>query len=306
MPEHTSAAVAPVGDTEVELLTSVPRIGPLIARSTLTALGRPGAQGSLPTRRVVVTGVEVDAGALADYSRVCGLTLRGQLPTTYLHVLTFPLHMHLMAGRDFPFRMAGMVHIANEMTLHRPVDLGEHLTLSVSVADLRPHHRGVTVDLLGRVEVGSETVWQGRSTYLAKEAATGGPSGAAPPRSAGDLDDLPWWATWQLGADLGRRYAAVAGDVNPIHLNPLAARAFGFPRTIAHGMWTHARVLGALEGRLPDRHTVWVQFRKPVLLPSRVDLHARPSEGGAAFAVTSRGGTTEHLVGGVQGADSPS
>lgn len=41
---------------------------------------------------------------------------------------------------------------------------------------------------------------------------------------------------WSLASDLGRRYARVSGDINPIHLHALSARAFGFRRAIAHGM----------------------------------------------------------------------
>ena len=59
-------------------------------------------------------------------------------------------------------------------------------------------------------------------------------------------------ATWRIPDDAGRRYAKVSGDVNPIHLSGLTAKAFGFKRAIAHGMWVKARVLGALSGRLPD------------------------------------------------------
>lgn len=35
-------------------------------------------------------------------------------------------------------------------------------------------------------------------------------------------------AVWRVSADVGRRYATVSGDVNPIHLSALAARALGF------------------------------------------------------------------------------
>ena len=38
----------------------------------------------------------------------------------------------------------------------------------------------------------------------------------------------------------------MSGDVNPIHLHALTARAMGFPRAIAHGMWTYARTLAPL------------------------------------------------------------
>ncbi len=217
-----------------------------------TGSSRPGVSGDLPARSVGRAAVTVDVSELAAYARVCGMTLRNALPATYLHVLTFPLQVHLMAARDFPFAMAGMVHVANTMTLHRPVDLAETLTLSTRAVDVRPHRRGVTVDLLGLAEAGGERVWEGRSTYLVRGGSVAGEAGEEAPLT--DASELPWRAQWRLPAELGRRYAAAAGDVNPIHLTPVAARAFGFPRAIAHGMWTHARVLAALEGRLPPAY----------------------------------------------------
>ena len=60
----------------------------------------------------------------------------------------------------------------------------------------------------------------------------------------------------------------MSGDHNPIHLHALSAKALGFPRAIAHGMWTKARCLASL--RLPDAFAVDVRFKKPILLPSKV------------------------------------
>ncbi len=285
-------------DADVELLEESPAVGPLIVRAALP-FGRRSRDAELPARRVMLTGAQVEVARLADYTHVCGMTLQDRVPATYLHVLTFPLQVHLMAARDFPYAMAGMVHVANTMTLHRPVEIGETLTLSSSAANVRPHHRGITLDLLGRVEVDAETVWEGTSTYLVRGAEA--PAASAPDPTAEGRAEAPRagssWARWRLPADLGRRYAAVSGDVNPIHRNPLAAKAFGFPRAIAHGMWTHARVLGALEGRLVDRHTVAVDFRKPVLLPSAVDFAAFADDDGWRFAVTGKDGARIHLTG---------
>ena len=88
-------------------------------------------------------------------------------------------------------------------------------------------------------------------------------------------------AHWRVPGDLGRRYAAVSGDRNPIHLHALSAKAFGFPRAIAHGMWTKARCLAAL--RLPDALTAEVRFKQPILLPSTVTF----GEADDRFAVHS-------------------
>ena len=97
-------------------------------------------------------------------------------------------------------------------------------------------------------------------------------------------------AEWKLPGDLGRRYAAVSGDSNPIHMYPLTAKAFGFDRPIAHGMWTTARALAAM--RLPDAFTATVQFKKPIFLPGTVRFGATEER----FAVSSRKGAT-HLEG---------
>ena len=82
-------------------------------------------------------------------------------------------------------------------------------------------------------------------------------------------------AVWRVPADIGRRYADVSGDHNPIHLHPLTARLFGFRRAIAHGMWSMARCLAFYEGRLPAAYTVDVRFKLPILLPATVALIRR-------------------------------
>jgi len=102
---------------------------------------------------------------------------------------------------------------------------------------------------------------------------------------------------WRLGSDVGRRYAAVSGDHNPIHLYRLTARALGFPRQIAHGMWSLARCVAALENRLPDAVTVDAAFKKPILLPGTVAFGQDPVESGISFALTSPRNGAPHVVG---------
>jgi len=99
--------------------------------------------------------------------------------------------------------------------------------------------------------------------------------------------------TWKLPGDLGRRYGAVSGDRNPIHIHALSARLFGFKQAIAHGMWTKARCLAALEP-LPDTYTVDVSFKKPIFLPGHVTFAHEDGH----FAVRSaKNPDTIHLEG---------
>jgi acyl dehydratase len=90
----------------------------------------------------------------------------------------------------------------------------------------------------------------------------------------------------------------VSGDLNPIHIHQLTARLFGFRSAIAHGMWTKARCLAALEPRLPDRFRVDVAFRKPILLPATVQFaSAGEPDGAIRFGVRDAALGTPHLDG---------
>jgi acyl dehydratase len=295
-----------MSDLDVRLLGSPPAVPTSFVKGLATSFGRPGARGSLPGRRLMMTGVEQDVRRLADYCEITGSVLSDRVPATWLHVLTFPLQVALMAGRDFPFPMLGMVHVANTMTQHRPVTVGEELVLASWAERLAPHRKGHTVDLVGEARVGDEVVWEGRSTYLVRgkgDAPTADGDSTTADRTRGVAGPDPAahaipgteLATWRLPANLGRRYASVAGDANPIHLGALPARAFGFPRAIAHGMWTHARALAAVEPRLAGAFVVDAQFVKPILLPSTVVLRGGLAGGSGDLVVTSRDASRTHL-----------
>jgi acyl dehydratase len=282
----------------VESLDRMPRLGPLFARAVLPRLDRGPAR--LPDRSVRVAGVATEIARLADYDRVCGFGLRDQVPATWLHVLSFPLHVHLLGDPGSSVRLAGTVHVANRMRLHRPVGITELLDVTVRAGNLRPHRRGALFDLAGEVRVDTELVWDGVSTYLAPGARA---SGETVETERMDADPATPIATWRLPAGLGRDYRRVSGDPNPIHTSALAARAFGFARPIIHGMWTHARLLAAMGSRVPPAHTAEVRFLKPILLPSTVGAWWRPEGTGWAASVTTPDGARPYLVARVEQAD---
>jgi len=245
----------------------MPFTAPLLVRAAVTARLRRG--DTLPDRTLVVEGVRVDRGRLAAYQRLTGHAVGDALPQPYPWVLAFPVQTALMARSDFPVPLAGLVHLGNRVTTHRRLDAADALSLSVTAGALRPHRRGRTLDVRLEVRVGDELVWECDSSYLSRGSGTQDAPRAAAPPAAPEGTAV---ARWRLPDDLGRTYAGVSGDVNPIHLHPLSARAMGFPRHIAHGMWTYARTLAAL-GRTslgPSRSEVW--FTRPVFLPSVVEL----------------------------------
>ncbi len=253
----------------------------------------------LPDTRLVLRGVEADLERLSAYDRVCGFRLADALPVTYPHVLAFPLAMELMSAPAFPFPMIGLVHVGNRITQARPIRFGERLDFAVRTESLRSHDRGRQFDVAATATVDGVEVWHGVSTYLWRdkaieprpyEVAAGGDASRP-------VEDSPPTAIWPVGADIGRAYAAVSGDRNPIHLSRIGARAFGFTRPIAHGMWTMAHSVAALEGKLGETYTVDVAFRRPLTLPSTVAWRARRDSEGWTIAVDDPASGRPHLTG---------
>jgi hypothetical protein len=213
------------------------------------------------------------------------------LPATYPHMLAFPLSMDLMTSMSFPFGVIGLVHVENEATVLRAIDAREPLDVVVRCADLRPHERGQQFDVLAEAITSGETVWRSRSTYLHRE-------GSSSSKDSKDRDTPPEPnAVWSVPGDIGKQYAGVSGDANPIHTSRVGARLLGFPRPIAHGMWVKARCLAALEGHLPEAYTVRVRFKLPMLLPAKAAFSTRPSAGGRAFFVHDARSGKPHVQG---------
>jgi acyl dehydratase len=291
-------------------LDSPPSILPLYARAAAPLIPGasllpfvPGGSKDVPDLELDLAGVRPDPDAVAAYAKVCGFALRDTLPPTYPHVLAFPLHMATMADGSFPFGAVGLVHVGNRIVQHRPIAIGEELKIVVRPTPLQPHKRGQTFSLVTEAWSDNEKAWESISTMLRRgkpQQPADGPQSERMGRSEahrpGEPDPTPS-AEWRLGGDLGRRYAAVSGDRNPIHMHSLTAKPLGFPRAIAHGMWTKARCLAALEGRLPDAFSVDVHFRKPIPLPGRVEFSSNAAEGEIDFAVRNAKRHTHHLDG---------
>ncbi len=252
--------------------------------------------GDLPTLELRRDNLVVERSEVDRYAEICGFPRKDVAPVPYLHMLAFPLHMQLMTDSSFPFPAIGSVHLENTIVHHRPVAIGETVSLSLKAENLRSSTKGRAWDMNVTGTVGDEVVWESTSTYLrvGKVDPDSRANGDAGLKFTTVKAGCP---TWKLPEDLGRRYGAVSGDRNPIHLYPLTAKALGFPRHIAHGMWTKARCIAALENRLPDAVKVEVGFKKPVFLPGKVAFGAEEPATGWDFALLSPKSGAPHLLG---------
>ena len=285
--------------TEIIYVPQLPPALPALFKAALSATRRPQGVPKLPDWQVRVRAVRVERNRLAAYSELCGLPQSDELPILYPQVMGTPLYLELMTRPGFPIPLLGIVHVRNEVQQQRPLMADETLDFDVRLGPAREVKAGLEFDLI--MECGptdAEPVWRAVITVVhrMRTAERGGSARRAPsPQNAATVAEyLPIDAP----ADTGRRYARVSHDYNPIHLSMPSARLFGFKRPIAHGLWTAARCLALLQGRLGKEPSAFsIHFRQPLFLPSRAVLRLTGDAAEIDFALLATGSDKVHLTG---------
>jgi hypothetical protein len=264
------------------ILGELPSLSKLYVNAAATAarrrvLGSSTGQATLPTVSHEVRDVQADVANLTAYQHLLGETASDILPAGFVHALAFPVSMSVMNRDDFPLPLLGMIHLRNHVEQRVPIQFTEALDIRSWSENLSGHRAGTQVDVIAEVRSSSssELLWRGVSTYLAKGVFLPGIDKPGNPSSTGDNSDFSPpdpTALWQLDLDIGRNYAAVSGDFNPIHLSVLSAKALGLRGSIAHGMYLASRALADVGSVKPDAFTWEVRFEAPVFLPARVAL----------------------------------
>lgn len=255
----------------------------------------------LPTATYSVENLSIDHDNLADYRKICGFANNSYVPATYFAVLSQSLQMNMMVKEPFPFAMLGLVHIHNNVTQFRRIKDTANFKMTVKFDNLKEHDKGKQFDFVTHVYENDELVWQGVSTYLSRQKKPRTAKKTAEISEKPTLDENDLHQFWQVSEDIGRRYAFVSGDFNLIHLHPLSAKAFGFPKAIAHGMWTKAKCLAQLDD-LPNAFSCNVDFKLPVFLPSEVEFIAKydNADKNIDFFLYAVNTKKPHLIGSLQ------
>jgi acyl dehydratase len=254
----------------------------------------------LPTTRITLSNMTADPKKVEKYSEICGFEQgKKKLPITFPHLLAFPLHLELMLLRDFPFAVMGMVHVRNEISQHRAIKIFETMDVTCYFSDIRTTEKGYDIDIKTDIHIAGEVVWESISTNLVRKKTNIAP--AAKNNEINTLPEYPNKEFWKLSTDLGRRYALISGDSNPIHLFSMSAKLFGFKGHIAHGMWSKARMVAALYNKLDSEACkVVVDFKLPIFLPTSIQLNYELNDKAIEFDLRDQSGIKPHLKGTIE------
>jgi acyl dehydratase len=163
--------------------------------------------------------------------------------------------------------------------------------------------RGQEIDLRTEIYVGADVLWSEISTYLRRTTRS---ATRRPPRSSlfqakTRAPEQASKRSFEVDAVVGRRYAWVSRDFNPIHLADFAARRFGFKRAIAHGMWSMARCVAELPQEIFSPACVLeVAFKAPVMLRASVTLESWHNGAELKFGLRNAQSGRDHLLGSVR------
>jgi hypothetical protein len=245
--------------------------------------------------------VIIDRKHLAQYSAICGAAAGATLPIAYPHILATPLHLAMLGAEAFPVKIFGLVHVQNRIAMREPLSADEPAEIRCWIEGHRDTERGQEFDLHTEYVVGGQSRWDETCTFLSRRRPAAGAGRTTTIARA--VEGAPDAAAIQSSSfrapsGLGRRYGFISGDVNPIHMSDLTARAFGFPRAIAHGMWSLGRLVSDFESAQFDGGCeLNVNFKLPIYMPSWLMLQRWGVENGVAFALRDAQGEKPHLTG---------
>ncbi|HTN34665.1 MAG TPA: MaoC/PaaZ C-terminal domain-containing protein [Marinobacter sp.] len=283
-----------------------PALMPLYAKAIWPKSGKAKGEIAIPDLSAKLIGTSTAGNKLARYQAVCGIARNTSVPLAWPHIMAFPLQLRLLTDSAFPLPLLGLVHLRNTITQHREIGIGEILDITVRFGKQESTRRGLEFDLITEAWAAGKLVWEESSITLfrqPKPVSTTSSNKREGKKQPPELVQYPDTLSIEAPESIGRQYAKVSGDSNPIHMHALSAKAFGFPRAIAHGMWSKARAIALMaqqDGWKPGPMKVTCQFKKPLLLPGQAQLNWQAGESGWEYQLLNAKGDAPHLSGYVE------
>jgi acyl dehydratase len=238
----------------------------------------------------------VTADEIVTYRDVVRTGLTSAVGASPLHafVLASPVideSVNLIGATTADGSPLGRVHLSQEITVQRPIRADEPVTVALEVIGARKLAMGV--------QVGMKVALLGADGEQFAELVTGAMLvGAVTPETFGALPPYPGKGSTAEAQNVSRsiardtvtRYAHASGDLNPIHLDDVAAKEAGFADgVICHGM----SVLAVVVEEIIDRYaggdveavrSVGARFSAAVLPDTPLDIVLQRDEQFVRFA----------------------
>lgn len=279
----------------------------------LKSLGSTAIAAAFPTKSdesVEVPGPRIDvrlAGPSTDlvqaYLRNIGGNPKGYGANVPPHL--FPQWGFGPAGqtlRRVPYPLAKVVNGGCRYELNSPIPIGVPLDVSAQLVSIDDNGRRAVLEQ--RIVTGTPDDPEALVAYLYAicplPRKKDEPRGPKKPKATVP-EDVREVLYGKIRTSAGLDFAKLTGDFNPIHWIPLYAKASGFKNTILHGFGTMARAIEGLNesvfsGGTPIR--TWdCRFTRPLVLPARVGIYARPSDDGGAVWVGDAPGGKAYMTG---------
>ena len=190
------------------------------------------------------------------------------LPSTYLQCVTMPMPMEILSRTDF--NILGSLHESCKVKSFRSVSASEKLSASATlIPEIELSDKN---DILLRIiltinDKNNEAVQTIENQFRILN----------PKRHKMKLSkvkpETPNYEEWErfdfsYPTTAGRSYASLNGDINPIHVSPLAAKVFGYKSCIAHGMFSVCNMFSLDTDT--GKNEMMGEFVRPIVLPRDV------------------------------------
>lgn len=281
---------------------SVP--SPLVSALQIVVRHRLGLDNPAQMPRIErrVDGARLNSAWLRQYVACIGADVEHLhthgLPPLALQIAAASLHLAILADARFPFKPLGLVHLDQTVEQFRRIDPDARLDLRAVTADARTEKRGISFGMVTEARADGELVWRStlRALSMRRPREKTDRGDTAPVERPAQPHPLETHRI-TVAEDMGRRYARLAGDRNPIHQHALLARPFGFRRAIVHGTWTLARALTCAGLPGSEVYRLQARFRRPVELPAEIVVERCAGEqpGHQVLRVAQVPGTKTHV-----------
>lgn len=291
-------------------------------------IGGPVNQVEMPLQRSLQSAVK-------DYLKAIGLSATDVLGETqfafFFCAITTPTLLALLASKTCPVQPLGTVNVRNTFAVfdvaacrrlisQKQDDTGtaDKDSSATIVARLDTKARKVKrgwemdfiIDILAeKTSDGQGPIFTQTFTFLQFDRHRDTAAQAAPVTTTEDPLDAPATSmSLSLAPNDPFLWAGVTKDYNPIHISYYAARLFGQPSRIAHGNQVAAKALAELAkletGNFLDKAKgedsvglqLSVAFKRPVRIPSKMEIACKQGKGKYSISVEKEGKTFVEIV----------